>query len=176
MTVSVILFMLVSLHLRQDGVKAAVALLDAAPVGGRGLPGIEPRLQERGTSADQVIGGNHDLDVPESCVSKLDVDVGLGKLPGQLAESAGPVLDIHHEHLALVGDPHAGPLERLPAPGNSMVVKEHVHDTPALAGERRETADTDSRFASDLPQPGKLSRPVFENHRQIRGHRTLILP
>src|ERR1700754_1254091 len=32
MTVSEILFMLVSLHLRQEGVKAAVALLDAVPV------------------------------------------------------------------------------------------------------------------------------------------------
>src|ERR1700724_3153022 len=32
MTVSVILFILVSLHLRQDGVEAAVALLDALPV------------------------------------------------------------------------------------------------------------------------------------------------
>src|SRR5271166_616754 len=32
MTVSVILFILVSLHLRQDGVEAAVALLDAVPV------------------------------------------------------------------------------------------------------------------------------------------------
>jgi hypothetical protein len=32
MTVSVILFILISLHLRQDGVQAAVALFEAGPV------------------------------------------------------------------------------------------------------------------------------------------------
>ena len=50
-----------------------------------------------------------------------------------------------------------------------------MNDAPALAGEGCKTANTDSRFASDLSQPGKLSRPVFENHRQIRGHRTFDL-
>jgi hypothetical protein len=136
-----------------------------------GLASIEPGLRECGARAGQVIGRNHDPDAPESCVSKLDIDVGLSKLPGQLAEGAGPILDIHHEHLALVGDPHPGTLKRLPAPGHGLVVKEQVNDAPALAGERRKTPDADSHFASDLPQPGKLSRPVFENYSQIREHR-----
>jgi hypothetical protein len=139
------------------------------------LASIEPGLRERGAGAGKVIGGNHDLHAPEGRVSKLDVDVGFSKLPGQVAEGAGPVLDIHHEHFALVGDPHPGALERLPAPGNGLVVKEQVNDAPALAGERRKAADTDAGFASDLCQPGKLSRLVFENHRQIRGHRTFDL-
>ena len=54
---------------------------------------------------------------------------------------------------------------------NGRVVKEQVDDTPALTGERRQTADADADFARDLSQPGKLSRPVFENYSQIRGHR-----
>ena len=105
----------------------------------------------------QVIGRNHNLDAPESCVSKLDIDTGLSELPGQLAKGAGPILDIHHEHLALVGDAHPGTLERLPAPGHGLVVKEQVNNAPTLAGERRKTANADSHFASDLPQPGKPS-------------------
>jgi len=136
-----------------------------------GLASIGAGLRERGASAGQVIGRNHNLDAPESCVSKLDIDVGLSELPGQLAEGAGPILDIHHEHLALVSDPHPGTLERLPAPGHGLVVKEQVDDAPALAGERSKTANADSHFTNDLPQPGKLSRPVFENYSQIRGHR-----
>src|SRR6516225_6851725 len=40
MTVSVILFILVSLHLRQDGVEAAVALLDTGPVA------LDPRVHQ----------------------------------------------------------------------------------------------------------------------------------
>jgi len=133
------------------------------------------RLRERGASAGQVIGGNHDLHAPERRVSQLDVDVSLGKLPGQLAEGAGPVLDIDHQHLALVGDPHPGALERLPTPGHGLVVKEYVDDTPSLTGERRKTADADADFARDLSQPGKLSRPVFKNHSQVRGHRIFDL-
>src|SRR5262249_35267376 len=121
-------------------------------------------LRERGASAGQVIGGNHDLHPPESGVSKLDVDVGLGKLPSQLAEGTGLILEVDHQHLALVGDPHPGALERLPAPGNRFVVEEQVDDTPALTSERRKTTDTDADFASELPQP------VFENHSQVRGH------
>src|SRR6266568_2745364 len=50
-----------------------------------------------------------------------------------------------------------------------------MHDTPALTGERRNAADTDPGFPSDLPQPGKLSRPVFEDHCQVRGHRIFDL-
>src|SRR5690348_12455364 len=113
-----------------------------------GLASSEPWLRECGASAGQVIGRDHDPDASESCVSKLDIDVGLSKLPGQLAEGAGPVLDIHHEHFALVGDSHSGALERLPALGHGLVVKEQVNDAPALAGERRKTADADSRLAS----------------------------
>jgi len=141
----------------------------------QGLASIERGLRQRGASAGHVVGGNHDFHAPESCVSKLDVDVGLSKLPGQLAEGAGPILDIHHQHLALVGDPHPGALERLPAPGHGLIVKEQVDDTPALTGERRKTANTDAGFARDLSQPGKLSRPVFENHSQVRGHRIFDL-
>jgi hypothetical protein len=69
------------------------------------------------------------------------------------------------------GDPHPCALERLPAPGNGVVVKEQVDDTPALTGERCKTANTDAGLASDLSQPGRLSRPVFENHSKVRGHR-----
>src|SRR5712691_5939372 len=87
------------------------------------------RLRKRGASAGQVIGGNHDLHAPESRVSQLDVDVSLSELPGQLAEGAGPVLDSDHQHLTLVGDPHPGALERLPAPGNGLVVKEEVDES-----------------------------------------------
>ena len=86
------------------------------------------------------------------------------------AEGAGAVLDVDHQHLTLVGDPYPGALERLPALGNRIVIEEQVDDTPALPGERRKAADADTGFASDLPQPGKLSRPVFENHSQVRGH------
>src|SRR5215475_9364702 len=137
----------------------------------RGLSGIGRVLPERGASAGQVIRGNYHLHSPERGVGKVDVDVSLSKLPSQLAERAGPILDIGHQHLALVGDPDPGTLQRLPAPGNGSVIEEQMGDTPALTGERREAADTDADFASDLPQPGELSWPVFENHSQVRGHR-----
>jgi hypothetical protein len=135
----------------------------------------ERELPDCGASAGQVIGGNHDLHAAERGVSKLDVDVGLGKLPGQLPKGARPILDIDHQHLTLVGDPHPGALERLPALNDGVVVQEQVDDAPALTGERRKTTDTGADFASDFPQPGKLSRPVFENHSQVRGHRIFDL-
>jgi len=47
--------------------------------------------------------------------------------------------------------------------------------SPALTGERRQAADADAGFARDFSQPGKLSRPVFENHSQVCGHRTCDL-
>src|SRR5262245_4476453 len=109
--------------------------------------GVGRGLRQHGASAGQVIGGNHDFHSPESGVSKLDVDVGIGKLPGQLAEGTRPVLDIDHQYLALVGNPYPGALERLPAPGCGFVVEEQVDNTPALAGERRKAADTDAGFA-----------------------------
>jgi hypothetical protein len=82
----------------------------------------------------------------------------------------------HYQHLALVGDSHPGALERLPAPGNGLVVKEQVEDAPALTGERRKTANADASFAGDLSQPGKLSRPALKNHSQSVGIASLILP
>src|SRR6516164_2006371 len=140
-----------SLHLVRASAHAALCASDVMNGQSRlyisqrpGLASIGAGLRERGASAGQVIGRNHNLDAPESCVSKLDIDVGLSELPGQLAEGAGPILDIHHEHLALVGDPHPGTLERLPAPGHGLVVKEQVDDAPALAGERSKTANADS--------------------------------
>src|SRR5512140_1020463 len=93
------------------------------------LASIERGLPQRGASAGQVIGGNHDLYAPECRVGELDVDVGFSKLPGQLAEGARPGLDLYHQHLALVGDAHPGALERFPAPGHGWVVKEEVDDT-----------------------------------------------
>jgi hypothetical protein len=132
-------------------------------------------LRERCASADQVIGGNYDLHAAESGVSKLDVDVGIGESPGQLAEGARPILDADHEHLALVGDPDPGALKRLPAQSHGVVVKQQVDDTSALTSESRKASDTDADFPSDLRQPGKLSRPVFENHCQVRRHRIFDL-
>src|SRR5712691_5713853 len=134
------------------------------------------RLLERGAGAFQVIGGDHDLHAPERGVGKVDVDVGVGELPGQLAEGHGPVLDVDHQDLALVGDPHPGAPERRPASGHGIVVQQHMDDTPALTGEGRKATDTDARFASNLPQPGQLTRPVLENNCQVRGHRILDLP
>jgi hypothetical protein len=140
-----------------------------------GLGGPTGPLREHGASAFQIIGGDHNLHAPESRVSKLDIDVGISKLPGELPEGAGPILDAHHQHLTLVGDPHPGALKRLPAPGNGLIIKEQMDDTPALTGERGETANTDADFASDFSQPGKLSRPVLENHSQVRRHRIFDL-
>lgn len=132
-------------------------------------------LRERGASADQVIGGNYDLHAAESGVSKLDVDVGIGESPGQLAEGTGPILDADHEHLALIGDPDPGALKRLPAQSHGVVVEQQVDDTSALTNESRKAPDTDADFPSDLRQPGKLSRLVFENHCQVRRHRIFDL-
>src|SRR5438034_9616101 len=87
-----------------------------------------------------------------------------------------PVLDLDHQDLTLSSDPYSGALKGRPAPGHGLIVQEHMDNTPALTREGREATDTDTSFASDLPQPGKLTRPVLENHRQIRGHRILILP
>jgi hypothetical protein len=70
MTVSVILFIFVSFHLRQDGVEAAVALLDAVPVPldpgvhqvqGPDIQAYYPRLRA-GRAADEA-GVLEDLQV-----------------------------------------------------------------------------------------------------------------
>ena len=143
--------------------------------GRTGVACVVHGLRERGASADQVIGGNYDLHAAESGVSKLDVDVGIGESPGQLAEGAGPILDADHEHLALIGDPDPGALKRLPAQSHGVVVEQQVDDTSALTSEPRKAPDTDADFPSDLRQPGKLSRPVFENHCQVRRHRIFDL-
>src|SRR5271169_2055624 len=81
------------------------------------------------------------------------------------------VLDVDHEDLAGVGDPHPGALKRRPASGHGLIVKEHVHDTPALTSEGRQAMDSNTRLAGNLPQPGQLARPVLENHCQVCGHR-----
>src|SRR5690349_9103990 len=94
-------------------------------------------LREHGASAFHVICDNHDLSAREGCVGKIDVDVRLGELAGQLAEGRGPVIDGDYEDLALVGDPHSGALKRRPASSHGLVVEKHVHDTPALASEGR---------------------------------------
>ena len=132
-------------------------------------------LPERGASAGQVVGGNHDLHAAGGGVGKVDVDVGVGELPGQLAEGAGAILEGDNQDLALIGNPHSGALERRPASGHGFVVEKQVDDTPALTGERRKPANADAGFASDLSQPGQLSRPVFEDHCQVRGHRIFDL-
>jgi hypothetical protein len=128
-------------------------------------------LREHGASAFHVVCGNHDLSARERCVGKIDVDVRLGELAGQLAEGCGPVIDGDHEDLALVGDPHSGALKRRPASSHGLVVEKHMHDTPALASEGRKAMDRNTRFAGNLPQPGQLARPVLENHCQVRRHR-----
>jgi len=60
------------------------------------------RLLEGGTGAFQVIGGNHDLHASERGVRKIDVDVGVGELPRQLAEGQGPVFMPSHS-VGMVG-------------------------------------------------------------------------
>jgi hypothetical protein len=101
-------------------------------------------------SASHVVGGNHDLSAGERGVGEVDVDVSLGEPPGQLAQGCGPVLDVDHENLAFVGDPHSGALKRRPAPGHGLVVEEHVHHASALTGEGRQAIDSNPRFAGNL--------------------------
>ena len=144
--------------------------------GAKSFPAQGLRLLEHGARAFEVIGGDHDLHAPERGVGKIDVDVSVGELPGQLAERHGPVLDLDYQDLTLISDPYSGALKGRPAAGHGIVVQEHVDNTPALTREGRKATDADTSFASDLPQPGQLTRPVLENHRQIRGHRILILP
>jgi hypothetical protein len=139
-------------------------------------PGMGLRLLERGAGAFQVISGNYDFHAPERGVGKIDVDVSVGELAGQLAEGHGPVLDVDHQDLALVGDPYPSAPERRPASGHGLAVQEHVDNTPAISGEGRKATDTDTGFASDLPQPGQFSGLVLKNHCQVRRHRVLIFP
>ena len=121
-------------------------------------------LRKRGASADQVIGGNYDLHAAESGVSKLDVDVGIGESPGQLAEGAGPILDADHEHLALIGDPDPGALKRLPAQSHGVVVEQQVDDTSALTNEparpRILTPTSPVISASRASSPGRCSESL----------------
>jgi hypothetical protein len=132
----------------------------------RAAPGLSLRrglrLLEHGARAFQVIGGNHDLRGAERGVGKIDVDVCVGELPGQLAERHGPVLDRDHQDLTLVSDSDPGLLKGRPAAGQGVVVQEHVDDTPAFTREGRKARDTDTDFASDLPSrassPGRCSR------------------
>src|SRR2546430_2324709 len=81
----------------------------------RAAPGLSLcrglRLLEHGARAFQVIGGNHDLRGAERGVGKIDVDVCVGELPGQLAERHGPVLDRDHQDLTLVSDSDPGLLK-----------------------------------------------------------------
>jgi hypothetical protein len=132
-------------------------------------------LAEHHARTGHVIGGNHDLHTAGCGVSEIDVDVSVGELPSQLAQRAGTILQLNHQDGALIGDPYSGAFERLPAPGYGLVVQEHMHDPPALTGERRKAMDTDVGFANDLGQPGKLTRSVLENNCQIGRHRIFDL-
>ena len=105
-------------------------------------------LLQRGTGAFQVIGGNYNLPAPERGVGKIDVDVSVGELPGQLADRHGPVLDLDYQNLTLVSDPYPGALKRRPASGHGLVVQEHVDNTPALTREGRKAS-----AGLWLPQP-----------------------
>src|SRR2546430_377660 len=107
-------------------------------------------LRRHGAGASHVVGGNHDLSARERGVGEVDVDVSLGEPPGQLAQGCRPVLDVDHEDLALVGDPHPGALERRPAPGHGLVVEEHVYYTPALTSEGCKAMDSNPRFAGNF--------------------------
>ena len=100
--------------------------------GANSLPAQGLGLLEHGARAFEVIGGDHDLHAPERGVGKIDVDVSVGELPGQLAERHGPVLDLDYQDLTLISDPYSGALKGRPAPGHGLVVQEHVDNTPAL--------------------------------------------
>jgi hypothetical protein len=118
------------------------------------------RSAERAAGALYVIRGDHEARATERGVRQLDVDVGFGQLAGELAERAGPVLHVDHEHAALVGDAHALLLERGPGAGDVVVVDEQVDDAVAVAGERREAVDVDARRARELADAGELAGPT----------------
>src|SRR6266516_7052756 len=134
-----------------------------------------PSLLERPARTFHVIGGNHDLHAAGGGVGEIDVDVSVGELPGEFAQCGGAILELNHPVFARIGDPQSGAFERRPAPGDGLVVQQHMDDTPALTGERRKAMDTDVGFTSNLGQPGKLTGPVLENHCQVGRHRILDL-
>jgi hypothetical protein len=109
--------------------------------GVKSFPAQGLRLLEHGARAFEVIGGDHDLHAPERGVGKIDVDVSVGELPGQLAERHAPVLDPDYQDLTLISDPYCGALKGRPAAGHGIVVQEHVDNTPALTREGRKATD-----------------------------------
>ena len=85
----------------------------------------------------------------------------------ELAERARPVLDVHHQHLALVGDAHAGVDERLARGVGVTVGDEQVDVSVALAGERAHPLDVHPGLTGGLADSGQLARPVLEHHCEI---------
>jgi hypothetical protein len=64
--------------------------------GANSLPAQGLRLLEHSARAFEVVGGDHDPHAPERGVGKIDVDVSVGELPGQLAERHGSAETLAH--------------------------------------------------------------------------------
>jgi hypothetical protein len=99
------------------------------------------RLLQRDPGAFQVVGGDHDLHASESRVEKLDVHPGCRQLAGEFPERSRLVGDIQYQHLAAIGDAHAGPLEPGDRAVDDVVGEQHMDDPPALSGERAQALE-----------------------------------
>ena len=83
----------------------------------------------------------------------------------------GRSLDVDHQRLALVGDPHPGLLEGAAYSARVGVVDEDVDEPLALAGQRAHPEQVDAGVTGRLPEPGELAGAVREDHREVSGHR-----
>lgn len=96
-------------------------------------------------------------------LSEMITKATLGPVPGIVISRSG-------------WRPKSGALERSPACCHAILAWEHAGIIPGpLAGKVRKAADTDTGSAGNLPWPVS-SRPVLNNHGQVRGHRTLDVP
>src|SRR5215212_3250914 len=135
----------------------------------RTLVELRPRVVD-------VVGCDDDLHAAECRVREVYVDVRIGELAGELAEGAGPVLDVDHEDLTLVGDPHGGVLEGVACPCHVSVVDEEVDDAAPLAGEGRKTPNVHAAATERFAEPCELARAVIQDHGEISRHRGAFEP
>ena len=136
-----------------------------------------PRPRGRYSSfalAVHVVGCDDDLDAAERRVCEVYVDVRVGELAGELTERAGPVLDVDHEDLTLVGYAHGGVPERLACPCHVFVVDQDVDDAAPLAGECRKTPNVHAAATERFAEPRELARAVIQNHGEISRHRSAL--
>src|SRR5919198_6600441 len=126
---------------------------------------------QRAAGLVDVVDPEDEPDRAERRVDQLDVDAGLSDLARDLAHAAGPILDVHDEHVALVAN-----LEPRVAQGAArgrFVLHQDVDGALSALLSAADALDVDAGVAGRLAEVGEPPGPILEPHRKVL-HRMLL--